>query len=376
MQRSRFLRGAASMAAVLAAFPLAGCGGGGSVPSPAPAPAPEPAPAPPASTLRTFAYVASADFGNISVFQVREDGELSPVQEVDVNAAGRAGMIAFHPSGKFAYASEYLSGAIHSFAVDPGTGTLRAIGAAQSVDSIYRIFVHPSGKFAYTTSPARDQISRFTIDTNTGLLRPEETLDVGRLPFSLSFDASGKFLFLGAADVISTFSINADTGALTLIDDVSAGLMPLAISLFPNGKYIAVAWADAVISTHAIDPVTGILGDSVSLVETGDSTYSIAIDPSGKFLFAANVDSDGITRYAVAPDTGVLEELLPRLSSLPGPLSLSFNPSGRFMHVTNRTASTVSTYELDHGTGALNPSGNDVAVPRNPAEITVVRLLG
>lgn len=370
MQRRSLIRSLPPLALLAGSGVLKGCGGGSGV-APAPAPEPLPAPVPPApATLRTFAYVASLDFGNISVFRVGQVGELESVEAVPAGESTK--MLAFHPSGKFAYASAIDAEVISTFSVDTATGKLRPLGTALPVGSIHRVVVHPSGKFAYATRPAVDRISIFTID-DEGLLREAGELSTGRLPLDLAIHGSGGFLLIGTTDALSSYEIAAD-GGLGFVNTAPAPGVPLAVSILPSGNFACVSWADRRVSTHAVNS-RGEVGPALSEVEAGNGEGSIAIHPGGRFVYAANVDDNSITRYSVDPTNGAMEQLLPILGNLPGPLSLAFTPSGRNLYATNRLDNTVSTYEF-HDTGALTIAGAAIAVPRNPGEITVVDLLG
>ena len=376
MHRRSLFRLSASLALLGSSFGLTACGGGGR--GGGGDAATEPAPTPPAApgappVLRTFAYVASQDFGNVSVFQIADDGGFSPVQTADVAVGTNVGMVAIHPSGKFAYATEHDHGAIWAFSIEARTGRLQPIGMPEPVASLYRIFIHPSGKFAYATSTALDRLTRFDVETDTGLLRNPTTTDVGARPYSLAIHPSGEFLFLGAGNALTSFSIDGATGALTEINSVAAGTLPLSVLISPSNQFVVVSSADTTISTHSIGSL-GAVSDAVSVASTGNSTFSMAIHPEGRFLYAANVDDNSITRYSVDPDSGALAALSPNLFGLPGPLSLAFAGAGRWLYATNRTDNTVSRYEVQ-GAGALAASGPAVAVPRNPGEITVVGLL-
>lgn len=373
MHRRSLFRLSASLALLGSGFGLAACGGGGgdATTEPAPTPSAPPPPPPPPPVLRTFAYVASQDFGNVSVFQIGDDGEFSPVQTADVGVGTTVGMVAIHPSGKFAYATEHVNGAIWTFSIDARTGRLQPVGSPEPVASLYRIFIHPSGKFAYATSTALDRLIRFDIETDTGLLRNPTTMDVGARPYCLAIHPSGEFLFLGAGNALTSFSID-EAGALTEINSVAAGTLPFFVLITPNNNFVVVSSADRSISTHSIDPI-GAVSDAVSVASTGNSTFSMAIHPEGRFLYAANVDDDSITRYSIDPENGALAALSPSLFGLPGPLSLAFAGAGRWLYATNRTDNTVSRYEVQ-GAGALVASGPAVAVPRNPGEITIVGL--
>jgi 6-phosphogluconolactonase (cycloisomerase 2 family) len=51
--------------------------------------------------------------------------------------------------------------------------------------------------------------------------------------------------------------------------------------------------------------MTGVL-TSIGTVAAGSLPSSIAIDPSGKFAYVTNFDSDNVSMYGIDADTGAL----------------------------------------------------------------------
>jgi len=126
---------------------------------------------------------------------------------------------------------------------------------------------------------------------------------------------------------ISAYSRNASTGALTPLN-------PATITVVPS------------------PPIPQILS-------------AIAIDPSGKFLYAVGYYNDngfvtgGIYAYAINVVNGAL-------SVVPGspfvtdgsPQAIIFDSSGSYAYVSSVNEGTVSGYALDPATGALKPLAN------------------
>jgi 6-phosphogluconolactonase (cycloisomerase 2 family) len=126
--------------------------------------------------------------------------------------------------------------------------------------------------------------------------------------------AAGKFLLVtdSSGSQIKVFSINQTTGSLT----------PVAGSPFPIG---------------------------------GSGGGSLAIDPSGKYLYAPY--ASGVAGFSINSSTG-------SLSALPGspftdgssPFAGVVDPSGKFFYSTGSSALMgLSVYTLDSTTGALTP---------------------
>ena len=195
--------------------------------------------------------------------------------------------------------------------------------------------VHPSGRFVLTASKSISRIGVYRLDSGTGMLAQvpgSPFRSVGRSPFFITFHPSGRYVYVATNfDGVLAFNFDPDSGALSPIDG-----MP-----YPSGK----------------------------------RTRSLAVDPSGHFLYAANSYSNTISAYAIDPATGKLTELdgspfpagdiapvdseLALLLKYPVsaggvPYYVAAHPSGRFLYVTNWLSSSLSAFRIDPGSGTLS----------------------
>jgi 6-phosphogluconolactonase len=184
-----------------------------------------------------------------------------------------------------------------------------------------------------TSGAGAGNISAYSIDSQTGALLPvpgSPFPDPGG-PWSIAVDPKGRFAYAVnvANDTISAYAIDASTGALT----------PVPGSPFPQ------------------DPTL-----------SGERPVSVAIDPSGNFLFAANYYFRTVRAYRIDENTGAL-------SQVPGspfpagtnPESVTVDLNGQFVYVANGYHGgngTVSAYSIDRSSGSLTPvPGSPFAVP-------------
>jgi 6-phosphogluconolactonase len=132
----------------------------------------------------------------------------------------------FHPSGKFGYLMEELTGTISVYNYYKKTGALEQVqtisaipvdfmGAIGSAD----IHVSPDGKFLYCSNRGEsNNIGIFSIDKKTGRLRLIGHQSVlGKTPRNFNFDPSGNFLLAANqnSDEIVIFKRDKDTGLLS-----------------------------------------------------------------------------------------------------------------------------------------------------------------
>ncbi len=137
---------------------------------------------------------------------------------------------------------------------------------------------------------------------------------------------------------------------------------------------------DGTISAYVIDQDSGFLTELLPRAPSPGVPTSVAIHPSGKFVYATNggnpaagVNGPSITAFSINPATGALEPL----ASLPltpgtGPQGAAIDPAGKFLFVGNNGAGNVSVYSIDNSTGALSAvPGSPFAAPQGPNKVVV-----
>jgi 6-phosphogluconolactonase (cycloisomerase 2 family) len=121
--------------------------------------------------------------------------------------------------------------------------------------------------------------------------------------------------------------------------------------------YAALPAANQIIA-YREDPNSGVLTQIAgSPYGVGDGAHSLALHPSGKFLYTANPaqNENDISLFTIASN-GVLTEVFPRTSVAPSasqPQLLLMDPAGGFLYVANTGSNNVSVFSIDSGSGAL-----------------------
>lgn len=131
--------------------------------------------------------------------------------------------VTVHPTGKFAYLIEELSGTVAVYAYEKGT--LRLLQRLSSHPKGYTgaygsadIHISPDGKHLYASNRGdANNIAHFTIGTNGRLIWVGTTPSVGRSPRNFALSPDGKFLLAAnqESNNIVVFRRNVSTGKLT-----------------------------------------------------------------------------------------------------------------------------------------------------------------
>lgn len=103
------------------------------------------------------------------------------------------------------------------------------------------------------------------------------------------------------------------------------------------------------------DPNAGVLTQLAgSPVSAGAAVQSLAMHPSGKYLYAANSGVNNISLYTIS-STGALTEVTPRTNAGTSPTLLVIDKGGNFLYAANAGSFDISVYSINSGTGALMP---------------------
>jgi DNA-binding beta-propeller fold protein YncE len=238
-------------------------------------------------------------------------------------------------------------------------------------------------QFAYVANADSNDVSGFRIDSTTGALTPipGSPFPAGSGPSSVAVDPAGRFAYVANGDSadVSGYRIDSTTGALTPIpgSPVPAEVGPRSVAVDPRGRFVYVTSTGSVVppllgnvSGYTINSTSGELtpvpGSPFPLPE-GWVPQSVAVDPSGRFVYLANRSgfpsgSDNVSGYTIASTTGALTPITgsPFPAGL-GPSSVAVDPSGTFAYVANLGSESpfgggnVSGYTINSTSGALTP---------------------
>ena len=245
------------------------------------------------------------------------------------------------------------------------------------------IAVDPTGRFAYVANEGcgntpPGSVSMYTIDAMSGALAsigpPVPTNDEGAL--SVAVSPFGRFVYVanwGEGDTsgsVSAFIVNGTTGALTFTANVSrcdtlhpGSCGPSSVAVDPSGKFAYAAnqngFPPTSVSIYSIDPTTGALTSTGLVAVQAGFALAVAVDPLGRFAYVGSStelpNSVGVVEtYAIDPTTGALR----LVGSIAGGPGIALHPSGNFVYVMSQPSGFL-TCAVNHTTGVLTSVGTN-----------------
>jgi 6-phosphogluconolactonase len=188
---------------------------------------------------------------------------------------------------------------------------------------------------------------------------------------------------LDGVNGLSAYQIDPNTGALSEIigSPFTTGYMPYSVAIDPTGKFAYVANYDSNdVSAYTINPNTGALTEiSESPFTAGDGPRSVAFDRTGKFAYVANSGSadgvNGLSAYTINPNTGALSVIIGSPFTT-GAIPFSVKATGKFAYVANFNTTTnvndISAYTINQSTGALSEIiDSPFTAGVNPASVAI-----
>ena len=320
-----------------------------------------------------FAYVTSTGLGGndiLSAYRVNEaTGNLEHIGNTTVESDPFD--LTVDQTGRYLYVMNSASNTISQFRINRSTGALTT--AAAPLACVTTPFAGPTllgGSQLYVPSgSAANQLGRYAIDGG-GALTFVETVSgpaAGNQVWFMRGTPDSRFLYASIYNAanVAQYSVNATTGALAQLAPftVATQTNPWSVEVEPTGRFAYVAnYGSASVSQFAINSTTGQLTPVVpATVAAGTQPVGIAIHPNSTNVYVANSGDGTLSQYRIDGSTGALSPLNPATVVAAGAYGLAIDRTGRFLYACNSTASAAHQF-------AIGSEGT--LIPQTPATVT------
>ncbi len=255
---------------------------------------------------------------------------------------------------RFAYVANNQAGTISVFQVHNGLLRLRG-NAHVAGSSPLSLALTPSQKFLYAAGNGSPALEGYTVSAVSGGLTALASVPSTGPLFQLAMEPSGAFLVTVDGSSIQSYKISS-SGALSSAG-FAAGTSPTAVAIHPSGKFVyAVNVNNDEITALSLDASTGALTpiSGSPFLTNSQNPCAAAIDPAGHFLFVPNGNGANVSVFAIDATTGAIAQITG--SPFPAgniPESAAVSPNGQFLYVGNSFDKTVSAFAIDSASGIL-----------------------
>ncbi len=269
-----------------------------------------------------------------------------------------------------------------------GQNCIVANGSGKATDDVNNVAVickTSTTRYAYVANANSNTVSQYTVGAGgTISAMTTATIPAGTTPYSVTVDPTGKYVYVvnyGSSSVpgsISQYTIGTGGGALAAMTPatITAGTHPNSIAVDPSGKYVYVANnGGGNVSQYVISTTDGSLTEIAPAIGAGTNPNSVTVDPSGKYVYVANNGSGNVSQYVISTTDGSLTEITPAVAAGTKPYSVTVDPSGNYVYVVNYGSSSVpgsiSQYTIGTGGALTAMSTASVAAGIYPASVAV-----
>jgi 6-phosphogluconolactonase (cycloisomerase 2 family) len=172
-----------------------------------------------------------------------------------------------------------------------------------------------------------------------------------------------------SSNSVAQFSIDRATGALTPLSPATISMgpgpgiyYPWSIAVHPSGKWVYVSIGQrGSVNQYAIGSDGTLSPINPPSVAAGGYPDTIALDPSGQHAYVSDGRENDVYQYTIDQGSGALSPMNPPTVPAGGSRGyenawfVRVDPTGRFAYVTNYFDGTVSQYVINETSGALSP---------------------
>ena len=243
-----------------------------------------------------------------------------------------------------------------------------------------------TGRFLLGASYVDAKLAVYGIDAVGRVeARPRQVFDTGPHAHSILLDHSNRFAYsavLGADHVLQMI-FDAEEGRLSPnapgAVETRRGAGPRHLAFHPGGRFLYLLnQTDATLYTYRIEPGVGTLTEIETLATLpahflGEANAAdLHLTPDGRFLYASERQTSTLAGFCVDETTGLLAPI-GRWPTETTPRGFAIDPRGRFLLSAGLDSNAVSLHAIDALSGALSRTGS-VAAGAMPNWIEIVDL--
>jgi len=314
--------------------------------------------------------------------------------------------VATDPHHHFLYAltertsSKNPTGFLSSYVIDPVTGALRLLNKVPANGTTTaHLAVDGTGRWLLVANYGSGSVGVFALgaDGRIGAMRDfkqhegasiDPRRQGGPHPHEVVMSPDNRFLFVPdlGLDKIFSYRLNSTNGKLTpgnpAFTQIPPGFGPRHMIFGRDGKFAYVLGEmGSKLIALAYDKVRGALTpvQTIATIPDGfkgeNNSAELALDASGRFLYASNRGHDSVSLFEISPRTGKLSLLQVEPSRGKTPRNIALDPDGTHFLAANQDSGQIVIFKRDASSGRITPDGQVLDIP-SPVCILFVPLNG
>lgn len=206
------------------------------------------------------------------------------------------------------------------------------------------------------------------MNSTSGALTLLGATNGGTNPSFLAFDVPrGRLYAVNEGNgQIAAFELRPDAG-LALLNRVSSqGAGPAHVSVDPSGRWVMAAnYTGGNVAVLPVRPGDGGLGPATDTEAAGGQAHQIISDATGRFVYVPCKAANYVAQYGFDADAGALTPLTPptvATAAGAGPRHLALHPSGQWAFLINELDDTLTSLRVA-ADGRLTPVDTKSTLP-------------
>lgn len=144
----------------------------------------------------------------------------------------------------------------------------------------------------------------------------------------------------------------------TINTGYSAASQPWSVAVDPSGRFVYVANESyGTVSQYTIGADGTLTPMSPASVAAGNGPEYVTVDPSGRYVYVANTGDTTLSQYTIGPGGALTPMSQATVHSVNEPTGIAIDPSGKYCYVANEGDSTIAQYTIgpDGSLTAMSP---------------------
>ena len=183
------------------------------------------------------------------------------------------------------------------------------------------------------------------------------------LIFSPSAKASEKGMYvyvsLDSSQTIAVYKVDPINGDLTFVNETAVDGQPVSLAVDPTNRFLHAAQRTKnSVASFRIDEKSGEL-TLIGTVNVSWNPVYLSMDRTGKFLFTTHFSDNKAAVYAVGQNGAVQSGALQVLTTASNPHSILIDKSNRYLFIPCRSGEAILQYRFNETNGSISLQSPD-----------------